>query len=427
MNDVHLLIAHDPADKAGADRLKASLVQEISSRNIDRADQPEITLQAGFENLPDPATFGALSLVVVYLPDPSRGFTPAERAGFEVFRKMAYPENRLIPIASDAVRNRPPVPLDDIKSFPLHQAGGAAKLTTLLLNLICLRLAGDKRKVFISYKISDGLRWARDVAKGLRERGYDVWRDDDLDRDGLNMLTPGEPAQKKIQDAILRHGFVLLIDSMEAPLSGWVQEEVSTAIKCMLPVLPVVVEDSIAGRDPRLILVPKPGGRFFSIRELGREVRVDNARQAQAKPLDNAFFDELERVMNETLLGHLRDRRRLIAETRERFRRRMFEWIAVQEEQLLYEVSLTRDSDLTPELRLVLLVQCAPYATVLEETVRGVCDLYRTQRCPHQYVVLVHRAPLYPSDKRRLIAGNGAHVMLLHTDEIDQLPSVFSI
>ena len=167
------------------------------------------------------------------------------------------------------MRDRPPVPLQDIKSFPLHR-DGIQKLATLLLNLVCLRLAGDNRKLFISYKLSDGTPWASGIADGLRQHGYTVWRDDDPDRDGLSMITPGTLAQQTIEDAIRQHGFVLVIDTMEAPLSAWVHVEIETAIRYMIPVMPVVIEDPIGGKNPKLQRVPRlGGGRFESLRELG--------------------------------------------------------------------------------------------------------------------------------------------------------------
>lgn len=428
MNDLRLLVVHASPDTSGATRLRDELEAEIGRRNLDPSDQPTVTLQAGFDNLPDPATFGALSLLVVYLPDPDGGFTVDEQINLTTFRKRAYPENRLVPVANAADRNRPSAPLEDLKSFPVHTANGIEKLATLLLNLLCLRLSGDLRRVFISYKTSDGITWADATLKGLKDRGYEVWRDDaEDDRDGLTMLTPGAPAQKTIREAILRQGFVLLIDTMESPLSGWVNEEVSTAIKYMLPILPVVVDDPIAPSDRRLVQVPKLGGRFSSVKELGREVRVGIPPPGQPQVLDTVFFDELERAMNETLLNHLRDRRRLIAEARESFQRRGFDWKAVQENRLLYQVTLPKDSDVTPELRVVILVQCAPYGTVLADTVKVACDCFREQEIPHQYVILVHRAPLYPVDKRRLVCGNGNHLFVLHTDEIDHLQSVFTM
>jgi hypothetical protein len=49
--------------------------------------------------------------------------------------------------------------------------------------------------VFVSYKVSDGKPWAERIADGLVARGYEVWRDELLDRDGQALISPGSTAQ----------------------------------------------------------------------------------------------------------------------------------------------------------------------------------------------------------------------------------------
>ncbi len=434
MSDLQLSIVHDPADARPATDLVNDLRAEIARRSIDPSDRPDISARPGLDQLPDLDKFGTLSLVLVVLPDPGRnGFSLEEKAALNAFRKKTYPDNRLVPIAMAQPRDRPPSPLDDIKSFPLHGRGGVQGLTTLLLNLLCLRLAGGKRKLFVSYRISDGTPWAQGIADGLRQRGYDVWRDDDPDRDNLPMITPGTPAQTTIRDAILGHGFVLVVDTMDAPLSAWVHTEIATAVEHLLPMLPVVIEGEAAPADHRLVQVPPAGGgRFLPLRELGREERItvgerDNSPGNPAAVLDDPFFDRLERKMNDVFLGQLRSRRRLLHEVREKFQRRGFQWLPLQEARLLYRASLSRDSDLTPGLELRFLVQCAPYDSVLDQTVANVCEHFHGLDCPHQYAALVHQAAVYPAQKRALLRGRGEHVMILHTDEIDDIPSIFKL
>jgi hypothetical protein len=438
MNDLRLHLVHHPSDAQHADGLKNDLESAIGAQGIDPAVTPEIELHPSFKDLPDVAAFGALSLVVVLLPDPNLvGFTEDERRALEQFRKDSFPDNRVIPVSIHPDRDRPPVPLHDIKSFPLHK-DGAAKLATLLLNLLCLRQAGDDRKVFISYKVSDGTPWASGIADGLRQRGYTVWRDNDPDRDGLSMITPGMPAQKTIQEAIRQHGFILVIDTMEAPLSGWVHAEIETAISYMIPVMPVVIEDPIGSKNPKLQQVPKPGGgRFQPLRDLGREVRITNADQQKIPGGPSAmlgnpgfgFFDNLEKAMRDCLLAQLRTRRQLIHSAREGFKNRGLPLEPVLEDQLLYQASKSCDSPLspglTPGLSLRFLVQCAPYDALLPETLSNLCDHFKRQSPPNQYAVLVHQTALYPIDKKRLIQACGEHVMVLRSDEIDLLPSVF--
>jgi hypothetical protein len=440
MPDLRLHFVHDPFDAQTAGVLKQDLETQIGGRGIDPADTPEIELHPSFQDLPAVAAFGALSLVVVLLPDPNRGFTEDDRQALQRFRKDSYPDNRLIPVAIQPARDRPPVPLGDIKSFPLHTER-ATKLATLLLNLLCLRLAGDNRKLFISYKISDGTPWASGIADGLRQRGYTVWRDNDPDRDGVSMITPGMPAQQTIQEAIRQHGFTLVIDTMEAPLSGWVHAEIETAISYMIPVMPVVIEDPIGSNDPKLQQVPRlGGGRFQPLRDLGREVRITNGDQHRIGGGPSAvlsdpgfdFFDRLEEALRDCLLAHLRTRRRLIHNARLAFHRQGMPLAPVLEDQLLYLASKPCDSllspGLTPGLELRFLVQCAPYEALLREILNNLCDHFDARRAPpNQYAVLLHQSALYPHDKSLLLQACGGHVMVLHSDEIELIPSVFKL
>ena len=136
--------------------------------------------------------------------------------------------------------------------------------------------------------------------------------------------------------------------------------------------------------------------------------------------------------MRECLLAHLRTRRQLIRDAREAFRKRGLPLTPVLEDQLLYVASKSCDSTLspglTPGLSLRFLVQCAPYDALMRETLNNLCDHFKThQSPPNQYAILVHQTALYPHDKARLLQACGEFVMVLHSDEIDLLPSVFQL
>ena len=83
---------------------------------------------------------------------------------------------------------------------------------------------------------------------------------------------------------------------------------------------------------------------------------------------------------------------------------------------------------LTPGLSLRFLVQCAPYDALMRESLNNLCDHFKThQSPPNQYAILVHQTALYPHDKVRLLDACGGFVIVLHSDEIDLLPSVFQL
>lgn len=435
MTDIKVYVLFDQADNSIVIRLKDSLEKEFGSR-LPVSDRPEIDLREGLTNLPNLCDMSDLSQVLVILP--GRSFTVEEQTKIKAFRQ-SFPNRdvRLVPVAIGPGRNVPPPPLDDLVSFKDLDLGDQDQiqhLATLTLNLLCLRVASAHRSVFISYRLKDGQHWATKISEGLEARGYQIWLDENLDRDGQSLVTVGSPAQQTIEQAILQHGFVLVIDTSQAPFSHWVHEEVNMSIQHMLPMLPVVVEDPVGG-DPKIEQVPRLGGRFRALRELQHEVRLtitdlDAAFHATGdhyNAMEGTFFDRLELEMNQRLLEHLRSRRRLIREAQRRFEALRFQWEPVSDSHLLYRATSDLDGDISPSLVFRVLVQCAPYSALLDDHVGNLCAFFRQREEPHQYCVLIHQTASCPADKRRLVSMRGGHVILLQPDEIDNLPFLIQL
>ena len=445
MNDLGIYIVHDPADAAWAaafaDQLFAVIAPEFATD-----EGPGIEAWSGLENLPDPEAIGPLSLVLLVLPDAARGFAPGEQRKLEDFRRESRDDQstRLVPISREAARDRPPHPIGDTVSFRLHDASDPSsiqRLKTMVLIRLGLRVSSANRSLYISYRKQDGFEWAAAIGNGLEGRGYSVWRDESSDRDSVSPIVPGSITQETIRKSIRSRGLILVIDTSEAPASMWVQAEIETAFTEMLPILPVVIEDPIGTARQRLA-VPPPGGRFRVLRELSREVRITIQRMTASAGstgraldvLDDHFFESLEDQICGLLLAHLRSRRRLIRETRERFLRLGYSWGVISESQLLFRAEIDRSSDerpwrseidlasdVTPWLSMRLLVQCAPYEVSLEELIRFLLDAYHRMTEPYQYCVLVHQMPLYPKEKQRLLRSAGGLVQLLQPDEIETM------
>lgn len=418
MNDLQLFVIYDAADRAYALALEQALARELAART-DSNNRPDLILREGLTAAPAPKSLGALSLVVLVLP--GRAFTAAEQSTIEALQQSSNGDTLVLPLSPAADRYKPPPPLDQVVSFPLHDAGDRAqveRLTTLLLNHLGLRAASGRRSVFISYRITGGKALAEALTEGLERRGYKVWRDEHLDRDGLALIAAGSEAQKTLRRAIVEHGFVLLLDTPGAVESRWVGEEVSAAFAYMLPILPVVVEDAPGTNRPRVL----QGGRFRPLRELQREVRLAHGAVA-----DESFLHRLERTMSDVLLEHLRTQRLLIHEARRRFDSFEFEWRPVGAHPLLYEVSRSRHSDTTPALRLRFLVQCAPYSSILEQSVRELCQRVSGHDAHCQYGILVHRAWAGVVEREALVKQCGGHIMLLQPDELAVIPDLLSI
>ncbi len=437
MDDLALYIVHDSNqhDKnfaAGLEtQLRLSVQQVTAAAKLQPTDVPHVKRLESIASLPLPGEMEPLSVVALVLP--GRAFDPAEKRRLEDFYLASGADSvRLIPVAPEPGRGAPPPPIDGIVSFPAHTEPAnvwGERLARLLLNQLCLRVSGERREVFISYRRSDGLALARALEKQLRLRGYGVWRDDSPDRDDLPLIGPGTRAQDNIRRAIARKGFVLLVDTPDAPNSWWVDQEVSMGLSNILPVLPLVVVDPVTGAAPR------PGGRFPSLERQGRQATanalapaaLDAAKVDQV--LTSAVMDELEDEMSRYLLQHLRTSRRLVERARAAFEKRFsFSFAAVPEKPLLFRAEITREKLATPHLKLRFLIQCAPYERVFDETVQNLAFDLRQQLEPCQYGVLVHQATAaFRPEKARLLQPCGGNLMILEPDQVGLLTDIFRL
>jgi len=434
MDEPSLYVVWDGSDgdRPFADDLASRLVQLIQ-QSMKRAkltaqDTPKIENIAGFEKLPLPDKMEPLSVLVLVLPN--RDFTAGERQRIEAFYAACGSDQvRLVPVSSEAARDKPKAPLDGIVSFPVHDDANkdaqVERLTRLLLNQLCLRVSSERRSVFISYRQNDGKFAARELEKRLVQRGYRVWRDDSPDRDDFPLIGPGTPAQESIRRAIVEQGFVLVIDSPDAPNSWWVEQEVSMGLANILPVLPVVIDDPSTGAPP------KGNSRFPALEKQGRFVQCSHAvltESTTASAIDEPFLERLEQQMSEYLLAHFRTSRRLVAQVKARLVNGFaFEWEGVVGKPLLYQTTISRESQATPHLHLRFLVQCAPYDRVFEETIQNLLQDLRDHGRHCQYGLVVHQATIYRPEKARLLSQCGGHIMVLEPDQLSLLPAVLKL
>ena len=437
MTDLQIFIVHEnnPADAAWSAQLQSALEHDFRNRPL-LEEKPTVRLVAGFEALPLPETLGALSPVLLVLPDAGRGFTVDEQSRLIEFRQSLAPgDDRIIPVPIEQSRaGKPPMPLDDIVAADQVDPANPAAVevfATGVLNKLCLRVTGQQRSVFISYRTKHGQPWAEKITAGLANRGYQIWRDENQDRDQQKLIQAGSVAQETIQKAIRDHGFVLVIDTLGAHLSKWVDEEIQCAIKYSLPILPVVIDDDTGGSPSEIPVPPKKGGRFRALIDEQVEVRINLTAQhvsaSRFDALDAAFFNQLEAAMSDRLLELLRTRRRLIHGAREQLKSLCFRWAPVIEEQLLFGAVYDCDHDETPGLSLRFLVQCVPYGTVMDATIANLASICDHQQLPQQYCLIVHQTGISPAEKRRLLRLSGGHVMVLQPDELSRIPDIISL
>lgn len=92
------------------------------------------------------------------------------------------------------------------------------------------------RKVFISYRRSDGAAPADEIYRFLSDQGYRVFMD-------VYGVEGGAVVQDRIRREIFDKDMVLLVDSPEAASSDWVKAEITEAAARRVPVCAVLTTD----------------------------------------------------------------------------------------------------------------------------------------------------------------------------------------
>lgn len=418
----HLIHGVTGGDDDWAARLAQDVNTDLAARKLDLT--PKV-VRSDFAAIPEPKDLGPLDSVVVVLPPAGSSFPKeaAERLR-DLLDRFTGDRVRVLPLSREPARNQPPDPLSQVVSYHLHATAAAdvARLASFLLIHAGLRVSGESRKVFVSYKLSDGKDLAVAVADGLKARGYGVWRDELSDRDGQPLIKPGSEAQKTIEKAILDHGFVLVLDTPQAQHSTWVHEEVRIAFSRLLPMLPLVVEDVANPGHPR-----SPGSRFKILDEMREEVRIayDEQPDGPAKAVDDAFLDRLEAKMAQTLLRHVRSQWGVLEETRKALESLNFVWKPVASGRGLYHAYYDKRKA-HPRFGIRLLIQCFPYDEVTLAAVSNVLGHFADSPDPCQYVVLVHPTPKNATDRDALLVLSRGHVLLLNPIDLPKLPSILN-
>jgi hypothetical protein len=419
------------------DGLRGAIGTMVDGR-LPEEDRPQVIVLGDYSTVPAPAEMGALSVLLVVAPDPAtmKQFPAPARSRLEAVMAANADrgtlEGRVITIGRAPGRLPAPAPVDGIVGIKVEEPTSDAlrKVARTALVHASIALAERQGQFFISYSQRDGKAVAIAVEKYLRERGYKVWRDDSADRDGLSNITPGSDAQRTIEQAILAHGFVVLIDTPVAATRPWVIEEVRLAFGHLLPILPVVVE---GGPDDRFSDhgKPDPGGRFESLASLGREVRLGreclgNDAHPTADEAVRQKVAEIEDQFSQILLSHLRSRRRLVHHARRQFADLKFNWSGHRAGRLLFEAA--RDDPPPdpeqPPFRRLLLVGCSPYRKLVQEAIDTLCNCHdgtdpfdKFPKQSYQAAILVHNAQVAVGSQRRLIGGR-RYLRLLRPYEI---------
>ncbi|MHA1146351.1 MAG: toll/interleukin-1 receptor domain-containing protein [Candidatus Helarchaeota archaeon] len=121
-----------------------------------------------------------------------------------------------------------PRELQPIKAFEWTGITPEKQITYRILEF--LGLSEKDRKVFISYRRSDGLGMADQLFNILTKQGFDVF----LDKYDIEI---GRDVQQEIYNSIDDKAFLLIIESPHAHKSKWISKEVHYALRTAMPVL----------------------------------------------------------------------------------------------------------------------------------------------------------------------------------------------
>jgi len=171
----------------------------------------------------------------------------------------------LLPVALDLTPQKPPVPIDCIKSrlWPVDKD----QLLTTLGAFLGMVLRPGKQRLFISYRQLDGTDVAKKLFDHLTSLGFDCWLDIADDNHGDPMLEIGDVVQNEIMERLADASAIIQIDTPSAPASPWVRAEIEAALGKMIPILPVVLHDSSVKTQP---------SRFRQLNDLHRRVCIQS-------------------------------------------------------------------------------------------------------------------------------------------------------
>lgn len=148
-----------------------------------------------------------------------------------------------------------------------------------------LELFERERRLFISYKRSDGTQAATELFDHFRHKGYQVFMDNQT-------LEGGDRVQSEIHRAIYDYRLVVLVQSPQAHLSDWVWEEVYHAQAKHVKIITLTLDDA----DPMhrvngSVVLPYAGAQSMALVE--NTVKEAIASQVD---FDRKVIDTVKRI-----------------------------------------------------------------------------------------------------------------------------------
>lgn len=136
----------------------------------------------------------------------------------------------IIPVLSrtDRVEDTIPEVLRPIQAIKWIDSNSRFNLAHIILRE--LGLTEKERKVFLSYRRSDGQEMANQLFDALRRKRFEVFLDD-------FSIEIGEDFQAKLWNSLGDYAFLVLLESPEAEESEWIFEEINFALENEIGIL----------------------------------------------------------------------------------------------------------------------------------------------------------------------------------------------
>lgn len=220
MNTIYrIYIIHEDRDQ-WASNLKQAIHTKLSNLGIEE-NENKVKVKFLYDNLSG-TTKVVYPSIAVYLGsiDGSR----SERC-INSIRTALNLGICIIPVIEDGISFKQQVPTElyPINAFKWSGISPAERLAWERI-LPELGLTEKERKVFISYRRSDGLGMADQLFDALSRRGFTVFMD-------LYDIESGRDVQMEITEYLEDIAFVLVIESPEAHYSKWIYKEMNYALK----------------------------------------------------------------------------------------------------------------------------------------------------------------------------------------------------
>jgi hypothetical protein len=317
----------------------------------------------------------------------------------------------LLPVATERTAPHPPSAANAIKAleYDVKEDRSAPRLVSRVGGMLGLRLQGRDKKIFISYRRSDGSAIAAQLYAHLEALGHQVWRDEAQELDGETKILPGTPVQEQIDEALNKASLVLLLDTPAAPGSSWIKHEVNTADAMLLPILPVCFRDAID---------PKKGPRFRSLLALQRWVSIQMPATDATAPLLDSQLDEIAREIETYLCEIFRRKCRVPFIVEGEFVSKGFVWTVLEPRLLMYESSKRGG-----RLKTRVLSHCSIFNQIYEPSIMRF-HKYLAEAGQCNYSLFIYDGDLLTEvELEEIIAGQDGSMVILHHQELAPLLS----